>query len=210
MRPNPAARFVNTTTMPPTMPAAPAGGFPQTPPSAPASSRTSIDDTLVTPSAHMASAIVGCDFEPELHDRGRLRRPLRPRHAGPPRPRDAAQPGRSRVGDGLLHRGADASFERRRLRASPPARRRGAYGRPPDVAYWENIFPGAAGGGITRHAGDHRAFIQNGPDWITALYDMDTSLLAGLQHVRPVRVLRRTVRFARGDQLARPRPTTTA
>ena len=29
---NPGARFVNTTTMPPTMPAAPAGGFPQTPP----------------------------------------------------------------------------------------------------------------------------------------------------------------------------------
>ena len=59
---NPGARFVNSTTMPPTMPAAPAGGFPQTPPLRAGIITQSIDDTLVTPSAHMASAIVGFDI----------------------------------------------------------------------------------------------------------------------------------------------------
>ena len=44
------------------MPAAPAGGFPQTPPSRAGIITQSIDDTLVTPSAHMASAIVGFDL----------------------------------------------------------------------------------------------------------------------------------------------------
>ena len=48
--------------MPPTMPAAPPGGFPQTPPQRAGIITSSIDDTLVTPSAHMTSAIVGCDL----------------------------------------------------------------------------------------------------------------------------------------------------
>ena len=43
------------------------------------------------------------------------------------------------------------------------------------MAYWENIFPGAAGGGLTATQAITRAFMQNGPDWITALYDMDTA-----------------------------------
>jgi hypothetical protein len=43
------------------------------------------------------------------------------------------------------------------------------------VAYWENIFPAAAGGGLSATQAVKRAFMQNGPDWITALYDMDTS-----------------------------------
>jgi hypothetical protein len=51
----------------------------------------------------------------------------------------------------------------------------GAYAGLPAVAYWENIFPGAAGGGLTATQAVTRAFLQNGPDWITALYDMDTS-----------------------------------
>src|SRR4030095_4915092 len=45
----------------------------------------------------------------------------------------------------------------------------------PAVAYWENLFPAAAGGGLTATQAVTRAFMQNGPDWITALYDMDTS-----------------------------------
>jgi hypothetical protein len=51
----------------------------------------------------------------------------------------------------------------------------GAYAGLPAVAYWENIFPGAAGGGLTATQAITRAFMQNGPDWITALYDMDTA-----------------------------------
>ena len=106
---NPAARFVSSTTMPSTH----AGGAGRAASrrrrrSAPASSRTSIDDTLVTPSAHMAQRDHRLRPQPQLHDRGRLRRPLRPRLAGSPRSRDAAQPGGSGVGHRLLHGGADA------------------------------------------------------------------------------------------------------
>ena len=201
---NPGARFVNITTMPPTMPAAPPGGFPQTPPQRAGIITQSIDDTLVTPSAHMASAIVGFDLEPQLHDRSRLRRPLRPRHAGPPRPRDAAQPGRPA-------RRARTTSPRRR-RSSAPRRRRGITGNSPAGAYaglpamavLGEPLPGAAGGGLTATQAITRAFMQNGPDWITALYDMDTSCSPACSKFGPVRVLRRTVRFARGDQLDRP------
>jgi hypothetical protein len=50
-----------------------------------------------------------------------------------------------------------------------------AYTALPAVPYWENLFPAAAGGGLTATQAVTRAFMQNGPDWITALYDMDTS-----------------------------------
>src|SRR5258708_29862788 len=49
---NPAARFRDLTTMPPTIPAAPAGGFPQTPPPQAGVITTSIHDTINTPSPH--------------------------------------------------------------------------------------------------------------------------------------------------------------
>ena len=104
---NPDARFRSSTTMPSTMPAAPQGGFPQTPPIRAGVITSSIDDTLVTPSAHMGSAIVGFDIGRNFTVRGGLRRPLRPRPAGSPRPGDAAQPGRSGVEHRLLHRGPE-------------------------------------------------------------------------------------------------------
>jgi hypothetical protein len=50
-----------------------------------------------------------------------------------------------------------------------------AYANLPALAYWQNLFPAAAGGGLTATQAVTRAFMQNGPDWITALYDMDTS-----------------------------------
>ncbi len=56
--------------------------------------------------------------------------------------------------------------------ASSPA---GAYAGLPAVPYWENIFPGAAGGGLTATQAITRAYMQNSPDYITALYDMDTA-----------------------------------
>ena len=55
---NPAVRFIDTRTLPPTVPAAPPGGFPQQPPRRAGIITSSIDDTLVTPSAHMLSAVV--------------------------------------------------------------------------------------------------------------------------------------------------------
>ncbi len=59
---DPSVRFVDTKTMPPTMPTAPPGGFPQTPPIEAGIITSSIDDTLVTPSAHMANVVIGRDL----------------------------------------------------------------------------------------------------------------------------------------------------
>ena len=66
------------------------------------------------------------------------------------------------------------------LASSSPA---SAYAGLPALAYWENIFPAAAGGGLTATQAITRAFMQNGPDWITALYDMDTRRI--VQTVQP-------------------------
>jgi hypothetical protein len=44
-----------------------------------------------------------------------------------------------------------------------------------NIPYWQNLFPAAAGGGLTATQAIARAYMQNGPDWITALYDLDTA-----------------------------------
>src|SRR5258705_3526244 len=75
---NPAARFTDPTTLPPTLPVAPAGGFPQTPPRRQGIIAQTIDDTLVTPSAHVASVAIGRElrrnFAFEASYLGRFRR----------------------------------------------------------------------------------------------------------------------------------------
>ena len=59
-----------------------------------------------------------------------------------------------------------------------------AYGGLPDIPYWENLFPGAAGNGITATQTVTRAYMQNAPDYITALYDLDDAMFAVVQHLR--------------------------
>lgn len=171
---DPAVRFVNPTTMPPTVPRAPAGGFPQTPPIRAGIITQSIDDTLVTPSAHMASATIGRDlgrnYAMEVGYVGRFGRDLLIR-------RDIAMPLNlvdTRSGSDYftaaqtLIRAAQAAG----LTGSSPA---SAYAVLGNIPYWQNLFPGAAGAGLTATQAIARAYMQNGPDWITALYDMDTS-----------------------------------
>ncbi len=171
---NPAARFVNITTMPSTMPAAPAGGFPQTPPVRAGIITSSIDDTLVTPSAHMTSATIGYDlsrnFSIEASYIGRHGRDMLVR-------RDLAMPlnlvdPASRTD---YFTAAQNIINAAQAAGITGGSATGAYAGLPAVAYWENIFPGAAGGGLTATQAITRAFMQNGPDWITALYDMDTA-----------------------------------
>ena len=170
---NPGVRFRDLTTMPPTMPAAPAGGFPQTPPERAGIITTSIDDTLVTPSAHMTSAIVGFDFARnytfEAGYVGRFGRDLLIR-------RDLAMPlnlvdPASRTDYFTAIQGSIRAAQAAGLGANSPA---GAYAGLPAVAYWENLFPAAAGGGLTATQAMTQAFMANGPDWITALYEADT------------------------------------
>lgn len=171
---NPAVRFVDTKTLPPTVPAAPPGGFPQTPPRRAGIITTSIDDQLITPSAHMLSAVIGRDlgrnFQVEVGYLGRLGRDLLIR-------RDLAMPlnltdSRSGMDYFTAAQAIINAAQQRGIAGNAPA---SAYASLPAVAYWENLFPGAAGSGLTATQRITRAFMQNGPDWITALYDMDTA-----------------------------------
>ncbi len=171
---DPGVRFVDTNTMPPTIPAAPPGGFPQTPPLRAGIITQSIDDTLVTPSAHMASFTVGRDlgqnYAIEVGYLGRFGRDLLIR-------RDLAMPLNlvdTQSGTDYfssiqaLIRAAEAAG----ITANSPA---SAYQALANMPYWQNLFPDAAGNGLTATQAIARTFMQNGPDWITALYDLDTS-----------------------------------
>ena len=123
------------------MPAAPAGSSPQTPPRRAGIITSSIDDTLVTPSAHMASAIVGYDMSRnylvEVGYVGRFGRDMLIR-------RDIAMPlNLTDPGSGMdyftaaqqMIRAAQAAG----ISANSPA---GAYAGLPRMAYWENLVPG--------------------------------------------------------------------
>lgn len=170
---NPEARFRGIGQMPSTMPAAPAGGFPQTPPIRAGIITQSIDDTLVTPSAHMTSAIVGFDisrnFTVEGGYVGRFGRDLLVRRdlAMPLNLVDPASGTDYFTAAQQIIRAAQAAG----ITSGSPA---SAYAALPAVAYWQNIFPGAAGNGLTATQAVTRAYMQNGPDYITALYDLDT------------------------------------
>ena len=170
----PAVRFVGPTTLPPTVPAAPPGGFPQTPPSRAGIITESIDDTLQTPSAHMASFVFGRDlgrnFALEVGYIGRFGRDLLVR-------RDISMPlnltdPRSNTDYFTAVQALIGSAQRAGLSGSSAA---SAYAGLAAIPYWENLFPAAAGGGLSATQAIARAFMANSPDWITALYELDTS-----------------------------------
>jgi hypothetical protein len=171
---DPRVRFVNPTTLPPTVPAAPPGGFPQTPPLRAGIITQSIDDTLVTPSAHMVSAVFGRDlgrlFTIEAGYVGRFGRDLLVR-------RDLAMPlnltdTRSNTDYFTAAQAVIRAAQAAGLTGnSTPAQ----FAALANIPYWENLFPAAAGSGLSATQAIARAFIRNSPDWITALYDMDTS-----------------------------------
>lgn len=170
---DPRVRFVNPTTLPPTVPAAPPGGFPQTPPLQAGIITSSIDDTLITPSAHMVSMVFGRDLSRNLAIEagyvGRFGRDLLVR-------RDLAMPlNLTDTRSGMDYFTAAQTMIRAAqaagLTGNSPA---GAYAGLGSIPYWENLFPAAAGGGLTATQAIARSFMQNGPDWITALYDLDT------------------------------------
>ena len=169
---NPAVRFVDISTMPPTIPAAPAGGFPQTPPLEAGIITTSIDDTLVTPSAHMVNLLVGRElrgnFGIEAGYVGRFGRDLLVR-------RDIAMPvNLVDTGSGMDYFTAAQTLIRSIQAAgiasgSPQA----AYANLPSLAYFENLFPDAAANGITATQAFARRFNNDGPDYITTLWRAD-------------------------------------
>jgi hypothetical protein len=169
---NPAVRFTNLTTMPPTIPAAPAGGFPQTPPIEAGIITSTIDDTLVTPSAHMVNFVVGRElpnqFAIEGGYVGRFGRDLLIR-------RDLAMPlNLVDMRSGSDYFTAIQQLIRATQGAGIPDTAAGeAYAVVANIPYWENLFPAAAGGGLSATQAIARIFNENAPDYITALWLMD-------------------------------------
>ncbi len=171
---NPAVRFRDITTMPPTMPAAPKGGFPQTPPIHAGIITGSADDTMVTPSAHMVNLAIGRELTRDLGIEaayvGRFGRDLLVR-------RDLAMPlnltdPKSGVDYFTAAQQMIRAAQAAGLTGNSPA---SAYAALAPIAYWENLFPAAASGGLTATQAMARAFMANAPDYITALYDADES-----------------------------------
>jgi hypothetical protein len=169
---NPGVRFGNISTMPPTIPIAPKGGFPQTPPIRAGIITQSIDDTLVTPFAHAVNFVVGRELTRDLGIEagyvGRFGRNQLVR-------RDLAMPlNLVDVKSGMDY----FSSAQQMIRAAQAAGLTGnspasAYAALGPIAYWENLFPAAASGGLTATQAMARAFMRNAPDYITALYDAD-------------------------------------
>ena len=168
----PAARFVNINTMPPTMPAAPPGGFPQTPPLFAGVITGTIDDTLVTPSAHMANFIVGRElrgnFAIEAGYIGRFGRDLLVR-------RDIAMPLNLTDTKSGMDYFTAAQTLIKAINASgiAPGSPATAYANLPVVPYFENVFPTAAFGGVSATAQFARRFNNDAPDYITTIWRAD-------------------------------------
>ena len=142
-------RFQGIGVMPPTIPAAPAGGFPQTPPQRAGIITQSIDDTMKTPSAHMVNFAIGRelgkDFSVEAGYVGRFGRDLLVR-------RDMAMPlnlvdTRSGMDYFTAAQTMIRAAQARGLTGGSPA---SAYAALANIPYWENLFPAAAGGASAR------------------------------------------------------------
>jgi hypothetical protein len=181
---DPGARFVNLTTMPTTLPAAPAGGFPQTPPLEAGVITQSIDDTLVTPSAHTVNAMIGRDlgrnYTVEAGYVGRFGRDLLIR-------RDIAMP--LNLVDTIS--GMDYFTAAQQLIKSieaagiAPGSPIAAYANLPSIPYWENLFPDAAFGGFTASQQFARRYNNDGPDYITTLWRADQFCVPGCTKFGP-------------------------
>jgi hypothetical protein len=180
----PGARFVNTGTMPVTIPAAPPGGFPQTPPEAAGVITSTIDNTIVTPSAHMVNAVVGRDlgrtFTVEAGYVGRFGRDMLIR-------RDIAMPlNLVDTVSGMDYFTAAQQLIRAIGAAGiAPGSPIAAYAGLASIAYWENLFPAAAFGGFSATQQFARRFNNDGPDYITTIWRADQFCVPGCSRFGP-------------------------
>jgi hypothetical protein len=173
----PAARFKDLKTLPPTLPAAPPGGFPATPPIGNVAIYQSIDDGIKTPSTHVFNAVIGRElprgFAIEgayVGRRGRnllIRRDLA-------MPMDIVDP-KSGVNYFTAAQQLITAYRQAGITSATPGNFTGIG----PIPYWENLFPGAAGvvSGVQMTATQRmaRAYFQNDLDWTTALFNADTA-----------------------------------
>ena len=177
----PSARFRDLSTLPPTLPAAPPGGFPATPPQGNVAIYQSIDDGITTPYHHVFNAVVGRElprgFSIEAAYVGRRGRDLLIRR-DLAMPMDIVDP-RSGVNYFTAAQQLIAAYRQAGITSAAPANflSIGA------IPYWENLFPAAAGTvtasgqtvALTATQRMARLFYQNDLDWTTALFNADTA-----------------------------------
>lgn len=168
----PGVRFVSPSTMPPTLAAAPKGGFPYEPPLYSGTIAISMDDTIKTPYAHMVNAVVGRElpgqFAVEAAYVGRFGRRLLVR-------RDLAMPVNlvdSKSGMDYFT-AAQTVIKAAQAAGIPNDADASAYKALGPIAYWENLFPGAAKGGLTATQSIAMAYNSYAPDYMTAFYNLD-------------------------------------
>lgn len=159
---NPNIRFAGVDILPPTLPAAPPGGYPSSPGIAEGGITQSIDGSIVTPYSHVFNLVFGMSlgqqFSLEAAYIGRRGRNLLVR-------RDLAMT--SNLVD--AQSGMDY-FTAAKLLID--GAQNGVDGMAP-IPYWENLFPGAAGDGLSATQAIGQAFLDTGGDYQTALYDLD-------------------------------------
>jgi hypothetical protein len=159
---NPLIRFQGINVIPASLRPAPPGGYPATPPLGAGVITTSLDSSIITPYSHIFNLVAGFELGPsyslEAAYVGRRGRNLLVR-------RDLAMP--ANIVDPKS--GMDY-FTAVGLLINNSAN--GVAGMAP-IAYWENMFPGAAGGGLTATQAMAESFQSYAPDYITALYDAD-------------------------------------
>jgi hypothetical protein len=159
---DPTVRFQGINVLPPSVPAAPPGGFPQTPPDS-ADIYSTIDDTLVTPYAHTLNAVLGYElsktFSVEAGYVGRIGRNLLMR-------RDLFMPlNLTDPRSGVDYFTAATQLVKALEATDFDVSRIGR------IPYFENMFPDAAGGGMTA--------TQVMADYFSAYYPDHTSVLFG-------------------------------
>jgi hypothetical protein len=164
---DPSVRFEGVGVLPPSVPAPPPGGFPQTPPDSAGNTYETIDDTLVTPYAHTFNAVVGYEltknFTVEAAYIGRQGRNLLMRRdlfmpLNLTDPRSGAD----------YYTAATALIEQLEANGFD-------YTAVTPIAYFENVFPDAAGviEGLTATQVMAENFVYWYPDHLSVLYDFD-------------------------------------
>jgi hypothetical protein len=160
---NPGVRFQNVTTLPATVPAAPPGEFPATPPFEAGVITSALDASITTPSAHLFNAVIGRQFGRNWSIEGayvgRLGRDLLVR-------RDAAMPMNLRD----PRSGMDYFTAAQTLITAIDQAGSTRIG---PIPYWENLFPGLAGGGMTATQAVAEYYDAYAPDYISAIWDLD-------------------------------------
>src|SRR5437773_2767789 len=145
------------------LPAAPPGGFPQTYPDVQAITN-GIDDTLKAPYTMNMNFSIGREFRGGFFVQGS--------YVG-------RQSRRSLIGDDLamptnLRDPASGMtyFDAAKLLSQYALANR-SVGSVAPIAFWENLFPKAAGGGLTATQAIYSAYRDTGGDWTTAQYSID-------------------------------------